>query len=432
MNRLLLVAACLLYGLSLSWSYVNVEGLMGFQATYIRPFSAVYEVAGFVLIAGLASFVMPLRISKPSDVALWMLFLLWLVPSLLLTYHVGTRPAQEIFQFLVAVSASFVLLVLLCRGPLLKVPRLSIPSVVYKAALVIPTIALSGVVVELATRTNINSTVNLFDLSEVYVRRLEAQQVMESGSFPMFGYALALLGSSLAPICFIYGLIRRRALFVALGLTGLLSMFFLDGTKSNLFLPVLFAGMLALGINKGSQFGTKLAFSLTGLVAVGGYLWIEHQFIWISSLFTRRMIMAKATTLGAYYETFRGAPVLMQDFGPMRLIGVTPSTSKANLVGQSFGAGLSEGWNGNGWSSMYADFGIGGLVIASALAAILLRLFDGTSRYAPFQLVAAMCGYVAFVWGETALTTSILTYGVLVSLLLLLQYRMGPEERRVY
>ena len=81
---------------------------------------------------------------------------------------------------------------------------------------------------------------------------------------------------------------------------------------------------------------------------------------------------------------------------------------------------------------MYADFGIGGLVIASALAAILLRLFDGTSRYAPFQLVAAMCGYVAFVWGETALTTSILTYGVLVSLLLLLQYRMGPEESRVY
>ena len=105
MNRLLLVAACLLYGLSLSWSYENVEGVMGFQATYIRPFSAVYEVAGFVLIAGLASFVMPLRISKPSDVALWMLFLLWLVPSLLLTYHAGTLPASEIFKFLVAVSA---------------------------------------------------------------------------------------------------------------------------------------------------------------------------------------------------------------------------------------------------------------------------------------------------------------------------------------
>ncbi len=431
MNRLLLVAACLLYGLSLSWSYVNVEGLMGFQATYIRPFSAVYEVAGFVLIAGLASFVMPLRISKPSDVALWMLFLLWLIPSLLLTYHVGTRPAQEIFQFLVAVSASFVLLVLLCRGPLLKVPRLSMPSVVFKAALVIPTIALSGVVVELATRTNINSTVNLFDLSEVYVRRLEAQQVMESGSFPMFGYALALLGSSLAPICFIYGLIRRRALFLALGLTGLLSMFFLDGTKSNLFLPVLFAGMLALGINKGSQFGTKLAFSLTGLVAVGSYLWLEHQFVWISSLFTRRMIMQKATTVGVYYETFRDSPMLMQDFGPIRLLGVTPATSKANVVGQTFGDGITEGWNGNGWSSMHADFGIAGLLIASVLAAILLRLFDSTSRYAPFPLVAAMCGYIAFIWGGTALTTSILTYGVLVSVLLLLQYQMGPGESKV-
>ena len=432
MNRLLLVAACLLYGLSLIWSYENVEGVAGYLATYIRFFPAVYEIAGFVLIAGLASFVMPLRISKPSDVALWMLFLLWLVPSLLLTYHAGTLPASEIFKFLVAVSASFALLVLLCRGPIMKVPRISIPSLVFKVALVIPTLALSAVVIQLATRTNLDPTVNLFDLPAVYGRRLEAQQVMESGSFPLFGYALSLLGTSLAPICFIYGLIRRRILFVVLGLTGLLSVFFFDGTKSNLFLPILFAGMLVLGINRGSQFGTKLAFSLTGLVAVGGYLWVEYQFIWISSFLTRRMIMAKATTLGVYYETFRDSPVLMQDFGPMRLIGVTPTTGKANLVGQSFGAGLSEGWNGNGWSSMYADFGIGGLIIASALAAILLRLFDGTSRYAPFQLVAAMCGYVAFVWGETAITTSILTYGVLVSLLLLLQYRMEPEERRVY
>jgi heme exporter protein D len=122
----------------------------------------------------------------------------------------------------------------------------------------------------------------------------------------------------------------------------------------------------------------------------------------------------------------------MRDTSLRSLAGAGPAVDKSNLVGATFGAGIEENWNGSAWAEMYGDFGIAGLFIAAVAIAILLRLYDGTTKRAPFPLVCAMAGYAAYVWGETAVTTSILTYGVLATLMLLSHYRRPPRRSRSY
>ncbi len=415
-----LLIACLVYAAMLKWSYSRVEGVVGFPGMTTRDVPVVYSLFGFVVIGWVAAFVLPRRATRPSHVALWVLFLTWFVPCLLLTYHVGRLPPDVIFRFVLGITGAFLILTLLCRGRPLTPPRLRIEHTAFAIGLAAVTLPLTVAVFIVARQTSLDPTTSLFDLTLVLARRLEARSVM--ADHVLLGYGMATLGSSLAPICLAYGFLTRRHVFTALGAAGLLSLFVMDGTKSNIFLPVMLTGFMVLAERPGRSFGLALALGLTALVAGSMYMWLAQGNLWLSALLVRRMIVAKAMTMGAYFETFRGAPVYMKDTSLVNLFGMRPAVDKSNLVGEVFGAGIEENWNGSTWAEMYGDFGMPGLLIASVVMALILRCYDGTTKRAPFPLVCAMAGYGAYVWGETAVTTSILTYGVLATLVLLSHY----------
>ncbi len=412
--------ACVLYAVVLAWSYSRVEGVVGYVGITVRDVPPVYPLFGFVVTGLMAAFVLPLRLTRPSQVAVWVLFLSWLIPALVLTYHVGTLSPEVIFRFVLALILSFVLLVVVARGRPLVTPRFSVTHTGFALVLGGATLVITLAVLSTARQTIVDPGVWLLDLTQVYSRRLAAREVMAENV--LLGYAIATLSSALGPICLAYGFFTRRYVFAVLGAFGLVAIFAMDGTKSQLFVPVMMLGLVWLARQRGIPFGLPLTLGLAGLVAASMYLWLAQGQIWLSVFLVRRMLVGKATTLGAYFETFRTEQIYMRDTSLVRLFGFQPSLDKSNLVGEAFGSGIEENWNGSAWAEMYGDFGFPGLLITSVSIGLLLRVYDGTTGRAPFTLVAAMAGYAAYVWGEAALPTSLLTYGVFATLFLLAHY----------
>lgn len=425
-SRFVLVIACIAYAAILNWSYLRIEGVTGYVGMQVRDVSLQYQLVSYLIVATIARFAMPLKLRRPSEVATWVLFLTWLVPALFFTYHVGQLPAEDIFLFILVLTAAFVLLVALSRGRPLVLPRIAVEHTNFALLLAFSTLALTVAVAFLAQETLLDTSVNLFDLTEIYARRLEARQVMDDKV--ALGYGVATLGACLGPLAVAYGLTTRRLFFTVLGCGGLASIFVFDGSKSALVVPVMVGGFVVLAKRPHLPFGLVLVTGLTAGVVTSIYLYLAQGNVWLSSLFVRREIMAKGTTLGAYFETFRNSPVYMADSSLLQLVGVEPTISKGHLVGEMFGDGIEENWNGSSWAMMYGDFGIIGLFLASVLIALLLRYYDGAAKHVPFPIVAAMAGYGAYVWGEAAVTTSVLTYGVFATLILLSHYGRARQQ----
>jgi oligosaccharide repeat unit polymerase len=423
-DKVLTVCACLFYAWILEWSYLHIEGRIGFVAMTVRDVETVYRLLGYLFIAIVAYFAMHARLKRPSDLAIWILFLTWVIPSQLLIYHVGRLPHIWIFGLSTTVLLSFIVLVAMCRLPVMRIRRFASPNAFFTAVLVFSIVFISSYVLYLSNLTGKGLTISVFDLWDVYERRLEAREVLEGRAF--VGYAIASLGASLSPLAICFGISERRPLFVALGFVGLLSIFVLDGTKSSFFVPIMIA-MFSLFMRQGFRIGAVLPCLLSLLVAISLLFWLEYGLIFVSSLFVSRMLIGKAITMGVYFETFFDDMVLFADTSLLTTLGIGQALAKSNMVGLAFGKGAEENWNGSAWAAMYGDLGFIGIILTSVITGFLLRVYDATLKHAPYSVVAPMAGYAAYVWSEAAVLTSLLTYGIALTIFLILNY---PKVRR--
>lgn len=421
------VVVCLLYAALLQWSYLTVEGVAGYSATNVKDIALPYLLASFAAIGVIAA-MLPVQLQRPSHMALWILYLTFYLPSMLFAFHVGELEEAETMTFLIVFSVSFAVLILVCARSPIQLPAVKVNHTTFVLALTFVTAAIIGGVLWVVPQTHSGSLQDLFVLDDVYIRRLQSRTVVTGRSFT--GYAFATMASSLAPIALLYGLTTHRRRFAVLGTLGLLAIFMMDGTKGNLFAPALFVGLLAMARRRSLPFGLVSALVLTSIVGASIYAYTVHDSLWLSANIVRRVLVARATTLGAYFEMFRGAPVYMKDSSVMALLGER-ATDKADVIGLAYANDIDAHWNGNAWAAMFGDFGLPGLFIASVVAGVILLCYDGAAKRAPFPIVAVMAGYLAHTWGDAAVTSSILTYGVLSTLFVLTHYGQHADTPSV-
>ena len=418
-RRLLLISLAAAYFCLLCYSYAVVESdVFGWMGFYYAPPPWPYMLLSLLLSVAPACW-LPVRLDRPSQTCTWILYLTVLVPATIVPYHVVNREPQEIVVLPVALFSMFALLCLLASRRPFQINTAGVdPRVVFTGLL-----GMALVLVPMVLVTSGSFSLNL-SLADIYDRRLDARDLVSPRS--MLAYGIQLLSYSVAPILLVIGYLRRHWLALGLGLVGLLSVFSLRATKSELFMPVFLLALTVLVTRFRHKFGLAMLSCSTALVALSIISYQSLNREALSDYGVRRMIMVPAQLTGYYWDYFSDRPHVFYSDGFLRSV-LRPAYNEptARLIGAVYMGSPDAHANANLWAAGFAQMGYLGMFVTTCALAMLLRCIDGLVRHGHFALVASMTALFAIGWTNGALETSMLTGGVAGSLLVL-QFLRSP------
>lgn len=416
----------LLYGWLSYYVFVQVIGsntgfiLAGFQyyppVPYSRALSIVVTLIPLLWLR--RSFV------QLSDILVFQVYLFVFVPSAI--YLTMAVPATFDRQFGIHATllGAQALLELRRLLPTLSFARLPLDERAYTVLLYLAAIAAIVAMYFLG-----EYSLDSLDLTTVYDRRAETIAEQSGGILPYIANATV---SSLAPICIIYGLLRRHWLLMLMGLAIAVESFAATSFRSHLFVPLFAAGVTllfrAFGLRAFAWVFAAIAIMLTilplafdYLTGSGGlYSWIVHfRFIGNNGFLTAQ-----------YFDFFEhAAKGLYQDSFGRFFFDQQYRQPIAELVGSSFSIEGNHA-NGNFWADGYGNLGIAGVAFASLSLVFVNWLLDSmVDRNILFASIAAVVSF-GFGVANTAVH-SVLTSngGALLILLLLLMPSDNQSER---
>jgi len=356
-----------------------------------------------------------------SDILVFQVYLFVFVPSVI--YLTMAVPAT--FDRQVGIHATLLgaqaLLELRRLLPTLSFARIPLSERLYVAFLYL--IAFTSIVAMLYLG---EYSADSFDFTTVYDRRADTI-LQQSGS--ILPYIANATAASLAPICLIYGILRRHWALAVLGLIIAVESFGATSFRSHLFVPLFAAAVTLLLRGFGLRsFGWILVAVAIGLTIIplgfdivtgnGGIMsWIIHfRFIGNNGFLTAQ-----------YFDFFEHAGKgLYQDSFGRFLFDPQYSRPIAELVGSSFSIEGNYA-NGNFWADGYGNLGIGGVIFASVSLVIVCWLLDSLVDRSIIPISIAAVVSFGFGVANTAVHSVITSNGGALLILLLL---LMPSDRQ--
>ena len=412
-HRLTLLIACTCYYCMLQWSYANVESVLyGSTGFHYHSPPVPFQILAFFMAIAPAAW-LPIALDRPSSVCLWMLYLTVIVPTMFIPYHVLAVPPHEVVALPAALLLCFILLIAGSGLPLWELPNIKLRRRTLEMVLAGLALALVGLLVVSSGGLKLN-----LSLEDVYSRRFAARDFLTAGS--LLGYGVAILSRSLVPLSLSIGFLRRNFLLLGCGVTAAAVMFSLAGAKKDFFMP-LFLMLLAIVVTRfPKRFGHAVVLGSFGLVFISAmqYIWLDH--FQISAYFVRRQIFIPSLLTSLYWDFFTENPYVYYSDGILRwLVPRQYELPIARLIGELHFHSFETNANANVWASGYANIGYVGMLFCTSILAVLLRLIDSIARNGDGVVCALMCGVFALNWSNGALETSMLSNGVLFSLIML-------------
>lgn len=404
-RRLLVVgAAAIFIGCFLAAYQFAVSPLHSYIGYFWSPPPAEYTWLAAVL-AWLPSFVVPLEFEKPSDFAVSLFYPTFAVPAAFLPFHVLKSPPEEMLPIVLAAQLSYWTLIMVWRAPSFALRPPQIPMRYVLGVLLILTVLFS-ILVAGANGFRIN-----LSFADIYERRLAARESV-SGAV---GYAMALLASSLSPLCVAIGLERKRPFYIVLGMVGIVAIFSFTGTKSSIFTPLFMLCMYWLYRRKRNQQATFLA-GLAALVAIGAALWLTMSVMTLNNLLNYRLVSSRGVAMAHYWKVFEGNQIYMGDSAFAPAFGIAPAPPKSFTVGSQYGYSEQDNYNAGIWAAGYANFGVIGMVLASLAAGATLKLMDAFARVGYRLTCFLMAGLLAIFWSDIGFENSLISQGLVMTL----------------
>jgi hypothetical protein len=405
-----LILLCAAYYLALDWSYNNVESvLFGGLGLGYEPLARQTWLVGF-LMALTPAFWLPVSLERPSQVCYWILYLCLVAPAMFVPYQVLARQPDETFPLAASIWGMFALLGLSHRCTLFRIraPRVH-PTLVY-AALVLGSLFLCGMIIFLSGGFRLN-----MNLDSVYDRRLDARDMVTSGS--AVAYGMSWLSSSIAPILIATGYLRRSLPLLGAGCFGALCLFSFAGTKTDLFCPLFLLALFCIVRYWGNTFGLVLVGASTSLVVISVLGFLVFDISFLSTYLVRRQFFVPALLSSYYWDFFSDHPRLYYSQGVLRWLISSPyDVPMARLIGDVYYHSLDNHANANIWASAFANGGYPGIALVTLALGLLFRVIDSLAARSDWLLVATMCGMFGVTWTNGALETSLLSNGVALSL----------------
>lgn len=418
--RALLVAGIGLVAGLFHWVYVTwlhpTFGYMGFA--YEPP-----EVLDLALMYGLCvapSFWMSMRLTRPSQLIVWVLYLAVFIPSTMVPLFAGMQDLAQTRTLMLVLFAGFAIVSWADRLPLLRLRRLKLSPVVFWSAYWILVAVLLAWVVEV-----FRGRMQFVGMGDVYERlRFESRDVAQGTGV---NYAVMWLSGALMPFLLSWSLWRRRLAPFCFGIAVLVLLYTTAGLKSILtsaaFTPLLYVLMAGQRV----AFGLKLVWLTVVLFAV-----LNTANLLVDDLSSGHLLFSAivfARTFGGpglltamYHDFFDSHPLTYYSHvnGINKLIPYPYESGLGMEVGYFYSRNLELNANAHLWcTDGLAALGLPGILLISVGCLLLFWILDSVSANHPPAFAAAAVAYSALNLSNASIFTTLLSGGLIFTILIL-------------
>lgn len=264
-----------------------------------------------------------------------------------------------------------------------------------------------------------------FNYGTVYDRRDHAAQLIRPRSAISYFCSAVLIG--LAPLLAIYGTVFRKWHWVILGILGGVCLYGANGSKSALVIPfvvVLLAGTMPIwrkGIGWIMPFVVAVTIALTGVLALLGFLDPLINY-------TRRNVAVPGILTVYHVQYFSQNPPMMLADSAFPVFGKNGYVlGVGNEIASEYMDTASTQANANIFANGFAQASWLGLIVASVLAGLILRMVDSMTAGRSLVFGGVICTLISLIWINGSVHTSFLSQGV-GAILLFVLFFPKPEE----
>ena len=354
---------------------------------------------------------MPIKLTRPSQLIYWVLYLSVLIPAMFVPLYVGLQDATEVARLMVALFVGFAITGLSYMLPLIRFRPSSISPRNYQRALFCVAAGLIiWVIVVFRGKFRIVSFADIYDL------RNAADDLMEGSSVY---YAISWLSAVIGPFLMAGGIVRKRTLIFLSGVFVQIFVYSAMGAKSTivsiLVLPV-FAFILR---DKGASFGLKISWScalLTLVLYMGRSLGgDDNLFYLILSLVFMRTFGSSGLTTAWYHDFFLHNP--LTHYSHIKGISwfvLYPYNNPLGVeVGSFYSGNPTLDDNAHFWATDgLAAWGLSGVLLVSVVCALVFWLLDSTAKGHDLRFATLAVTFEALNLGNLSIFTTLLSGGL--------------------
>ncbi|MGC5324934.1 hypothetical protein [Brevibacillus sp. SYSU BS000544] len=407
----------LLLMLAISFYYVTL------QLTYILIISPTYAYLGFVnnhpsigwilisfILVVIPGLWMPIRLTRPSQIVYWFLFVIVYVPSAIIPYYIAETEMINFLFIQLILFLSILLLSLIYQLPVLKVPRILIGKKQYWTLIYTVAAIFMGYIISI-----FGLKLNIVSLEQVYTIRSAYKEALAASGGGLIAYVIIWQGNVINPLLIISGLFEKKITPFLIGVFAQLLIYSITGFKSILFSTVLIVAFIIVLINRGKYAGYLMVGGITSFVLVSGFFsLISVQAL----LFIQRLIMMPGLLTGYYIEYFSENDKAYLGYSIFkRFISYQYNLEPSNLIGKVYFGNPATSANANIWADAFANFGFIGILLFTIILAIILWLYDSLSQERDFYITSLLLAVPAFSLSNASLLTCLITHGIALTLL---------------
>ncbi|MCA9833923.1 MAG: hypothetical protein KC435_08265 [Thermomicrobiales bacterium] len=410
--RLLLVTLANLYGIAL---VLSLKYIIAPLFTYLGfGYHAVHDVRILVWMWGLvfiASWCLPIQLHKPSAFFTWLIYLAVWVPAILMPPFTS----HYVYAYVPMQAVLFFAMMALCGVNLLPVVRLPEPKWSFKL-FVIFLFAYSGLIL-LWLIANVGLPTSVPSLLNPYQQRAAFSAAI-AGSGP-FLYLVKWQTAVINPLLILIGAARRKWIIFAAGVGIIFLMYAMAGHKSYFGTTALvLAVYVALTFPPRFRSVLMVSGALSVIVFCSAVYWLTGS-INLISILVRRMLMMPGLLTGYYHEYFT-AHGFTGRFGPLSAFLATPpmDLTTPRTIGEVYFGRSTVAANANFWADAYSAIGYQGVILATILAVVILWTIDSIAISRNLMIATPIFVVVLFGLVNSALPITLLTHGLLISIIM--------------
>jgi hypothetical protein len=404
----------LLAVIHVSYQYLIAPNYGYMRLVYQPPHLAVYS-AMLVLLLLIAA-ILPVRLSRPADFLLWVVYLLVVVPSLTISLLAGTLTPWYQLMLGCVVTVTFAAVIVAGRLPSgwLTARIRPLPPRVFWLIIIALSAALYGM---LAIGGHIRFA--LPGLSAVYSVRGDFNAA--AGGNVLLAYLMPAQATVFNPLVMAVGIMRRQWWLTAIGIVAELMLYAAGGHKTVLFSVPAIIVVAVLYWRGHRPSGALFAWGVGAVVGLSALIDYIANSPWLTSLFTRRLIDVPGQLTGAWIQVFSDQPKAHFAYSFLSpFLPYSYDVAPPFVVASKFFGNPTMNANANLFASGYANVGWFGIAMEAAMLAVVIVLANATAQRTPLTAAAMLLAAPSVSLVNGSVFTSLLSHGVAAALLVLL------------
>jgi hypothetical protein len=365
------------------------------------------------------------KLSKPSDLVIWMLYLCVYIPSIFVPQYIQLQPAETVAHLRVLLLIAMAIYVLFnSRGPSRPL-SLQCPSPLFW-------IISGGTAAILVLYIIVIYRSNLHFVAFARVYDSIRWSGAEVGAGTYARYAVMLLGGGFLPFIVSVSLARKKMWFFAAGLGANVILYMTCGDRIYLLAPVMMMGAYVIGRRPKLLNRAGVVIALSFATACGVLCAIEQATRFgehgdsplqtVAGLLLMRIFTVPGLNTSIYSDFFATHPLTY--FSHVNLIGKFIQYPYDRSVGEVVGSYYLNSSEVNANAHLWATDGIAalgpyGIIIITVISLPVFVLLDRVAARYPIRVVLPMAVLPAILLCNVSLFTSIGSGGLGVLILLL-------------